>query len=65
MNKLIVAIAIAAGIGCGIKGPPLPPIETVSDRANNANLDEKPVTAAVPVSGDATKKDDTKKVKTK
>jgi len=68
MKTIILVAALVTGIGCGIKGPPLPPLETVNDRANNM-VDESP-TASAAVSGDSTTKasgDNTtiKKVKTK
>jgi predicted small lipoprotein YifL len=44
-----IAAAMAVGFGCGIKGPPLPPIETIEDRVNNA-----PLTNAEPPSGSKT-----------
>ena len=36
ISYLVVTAVLAAGIGCGIKGPPLPPIETVEDKINAA-----------------------------
>jgi predicted small lipoprotein YifL len=65
---LFLFLAVSCG-GCGIKGPPLPPLDTM-DRANNDHLEDKTqVTAA---SGDATQNaaaamstDNTKKSKKK
>ena len=37
-----LAIIMVVTLGCGIKGPPLPPIETIDNRLNSAQ----------PVSGD-------------
>lgn len=54
-NKFAVFLFMAVLlllVSCGIKGPPLPPLETVGERANNANLDPK---TPVLTSGDATK----------
>lgn len=33
---IILIVGLIFNIGCGIKGPPLPPIETVDDRLNSA-----------------------------
>ncbi|MCC2677866.1 MAG: hypothetical protein K0R29_442 [Pseudobdellovibrio sp.] len=52
MKTTILIAAIIAGIGCGIKGPPLPPLETVNDRANNMVDETQPAAGAV--SGDST-----------
>ena len=51
-----VSWLIGAVIGCGIKGPPLPPLETLGDKANNYNLVQKENTARA-ASGDATVKE--------
>jgi hypothetical protein len=44
MNKLQLMTLLILGIilvsSCGIKGPPLPPIETIGEKANNANMPE-------------------------
>lgn len=55
MKTALLAAIIVIGTGCGIKGPPLPPLETVNDRENSAGFDE-PATAAEAASGDITKK---------
>ena len=46
--KIILLVASLLGFGsCGIKGPPLPPLETVGERANNANMNSKsPIVAS-------------------
>lgn len=49
INYLVIAALVAAGLGCGIKGPPLPPIETIEDKVNNA-----PITNAAPPTGPKT-----------
>lgn len=67
MKKTLLLIAIVVGVGCGIKGPPLPPLETVNDRTNNINADSDSVSEVSSaktrtISGDNTtiKKDSSK-----
>ena len=62
-NKKIKLILVAAGVvlvcGCGIKGPPLPPIETIEGETINAKAIQinsaSSTTQVVPASGDKTK----------
>ena len=55
LNLIIASLLFGLAIGCGIKGPPLPPLETLGDKANNYNLTQKPNTTSA--SGDATVKE--------
>ena len=62
-KKFILALALAAGLvllsNCGIKGPPLPPIETIeSETINGKAIQSTSVsttTEVKPVSSDKTK----------
>ena len=62
-NKRLILILAAVGLalvcGCGIKGPPLPPIETIQDETINAKAvlvnSASGTTEATPVSADKTK----------
>lgn len=49
INHFVLLAAMAVGFGCGIKGPPLPPIETIEDKVNSA-----PLTNATPPTGPKT-----------
>lgn len=52
MNKAFLLSVLIISFGCGIKGPPLPPLETVNDRANNVNADSA---SSADISGAKTK----------
>ena len=40
---ILVFMAASLGSGCGIKGPPLPPIETVEDKTVNSAAQKETV----------------------
>lgn len=56
---LMAAAALALVVGCGIKGPPLPPIETIEAEAINGKAVQassvSATTQAAPASTDQTK----------
>jgi predicted small lipoprotein YifL len=53
MKKSLLLLLVLMTASCGIKGPPLPPLDTMNDRTNNANIDGNK-TAASAESTDAT-----------
>ncbi len=53
-SYLVSAAVLAAGIGCGIKGPPLPPIETVEDKINAVPVTDMQVPKTISNSTDTT-----------
>ncbi len=55
INYLVIAATLAAaGLGCGIKGPPLPPIETVEDKVNAAPIADSHGPKTISTSTDTT-----------
>ena len=52
INYLVIATTLS--VGCGIKGPPLPPIETVEDKVNAAPLADSQGPKTIPTSADTT-----------
>jgi hypothetical protein len=53
---LLFSFIVTASFACGIKGPPLPPLETIQTSESNAKAIESQKTPTSLVSGDATKK---------
>jgi predicted small lipoprotein YifL len=58
MKFKLIFVLFLLSLGCGIKGPPLPPLDTM-ERVNNAGTEEQTASA------NAASTDSTQKIKTK
>lgn len=55
INYFVAVASLTLGFGCGIKGPPLPPIETIEDKVNSVPLNESKPTAPLTSSSSSDK----------